>query len=80
MHTSVDKVANYAQDQDISIFTALQEIEQVGLTAHATKALREFRNQMANWTQMQEYLAVSELVEEVIDKTGYRDALKRKYD
>ncbi len=76
--STMDKVAQYAANQDISIFTALQEIEQVGLSARFTKSLRTFGNQMANWTQMQEYLAVSELVEEVIDKSGYRDALRNE--
>lgn len=76
--STMDKVAQYATNQDISIFTTLQEIEQVGLSARFTKSLRTFGNQMANWTQMQEYLAVSELVEEVIDKSGYRDALRNE--
>ncbi|MGA9287646.1 MAG: DNA helicase PcrA [Anaerobacillus sp.] len=76
--STMDKVAQYAANQDISIFTTLQEIEQVGLSARFTKSLRTFGNQMANWTQMQEYLAVSELVEEVIDKSGYRDALRNE--
>ncbi|WP_226659938.1 DNA helicase PcrA [Guptibacillus hwajinpoensis] len=76
--STMDKVAQYAANQDISIFTALQEVEQIGLSARFTKSLKTFGNQMANWSQMQEYLAVSELVEEVIDKSGYRDALRNE--
>ncbi len=76
--STMDKVAQYAANQDISIFTALQEVEQIGLSARFTKTLKSFGNQMANWSQMQEYLAVSELVEEVIDKSGYRDALRNE--
>ncbi|WP_377891712.1 DNA helicase PcrA [Alkalihalobacillus sp. R86527] len=76
--STMDKVARYAADQDISIFTALQEVEQMGLSARFTKSLGSFGSLIANWTQMQEYLAVSELVEEVLDKSGYRDALRNE--
>ncbi|WP_270182724.1 DNA helicase PcrA [Alkalihalobacillus sp. CinArs1] len=76
--STMDKVARYAADQDISIFTALQEVEQMGLSARFTKALGSFGSLIANWTQMQEYLAVSELVEEVLDKSGYRDSLRNE--
>ena len=31
---------------------------------------------MSGYTQMQEYLSVTELVEEVLEKTGYREMLK----
>ncbi|MFD2626751.1 DNA helicase PcrA [Salibacterium salarium] len=74
--TTVDKIANYANAQDISMFTALQEAEQIGLGASPTKKLRSFAEQLGHWIQMQEYLSVTELVEELLEKTGYRDALK----
>jgi DNA helicase-2/ATP-dependent DNA helicase PcrA len=38
--------------------------------------LREFGDQLRGWVQMQEYLPVMELVEELLEKTGYRDMLK----
>lgn len=74
--TSVDKIANYAIAHDISIFEALGEVELLGLSGKITGALREFRDQINHWVQMQEYLSVTELVEEMLDKTGYRDMLK----
>ena len=42
----------------------------------ATKAAREFHNLIQNYTNQQEYLSVTELVEEVIEKTGYREMLQ----
>ncbi len=74
--TSIDKIANYANAQDLSIFQALQEVEQIGLSAKITNSLREFRDLINNWDQMQEYLSVTELVENVLEKTGYLEALK----
>ncbi|HZG74190.1 MAG TPA: DNA helicase PcrA [Chondromyces sp.] len=74
--TSVDKIARYAQINDISMFQALAEVDFIGLSAKAAKAADEFRQLINIYTQQQEYLSVSELVEEVLDKTGYRDMLK----
>ncbi|MBB5172550.1 DNA helicase PcrA [Texcoconibacillus texcoconensis] len=74
--TTVEKIEAYASSHDLTLFQALQEIEQVGLSARFTKTLREFAEQINNWVQMQEYITVTELVEELLDKTGYRAMLK----
>ncbi|MBE4907345.1 DNA helicase PcrA [Bacillus luteolus] len=74
--SSIDKIANYATAHDLSMFQALEEIEQIGLSGKIYNALVEFRNQINNWVNMQEYLSVTELVDEVLDKTGYREMLK----
>ncbi|WP_246942896.1 DNA helicase PcrA [Bacillus pinisoli] len=76
--TSLDKLANYATLHDMSIYEALQMVELVGLSGKITNALVEFRDQLRNWVQMQEFLSVTELVEEVLEKTGYRDMLKNE--
>ncbi|MCC3358831.1 DNA helicase PcrA [Bacillus sp. REN16] len=74
--TSIDKIANYAIAQDLSVFQALQEVEQIGLSAKITNSLREFRDLITNWDKMQDYLSVTELVENVLEKTGYLEVLK----
>ncbi|WP_018664436.1 DNA helicase PcrA [Heyndrickxia acidiproducens] len=74
--TSMDKIARYAADQDVSFFTALQEADFIGLSPKIAKSVREFYDLVSNFTRMQEYLSVTELVEELLEKTGYRDALK----
>ncbi|MFK4998486.1 3'-5' exonuclease [Bacillus sp. N9] len=73
--TSIDKIANYAQDHDISLFQALNEIDFVGLTGRAANSAAAFHALIKNYTQMQEFLSVTELVEEVIEKSGYKDML-----
>lgn len=75
-NTTVDKLQVYANQHDLSLFETVQEIDQVGLSARFTKTLREFGEQLRGWVQMQEYLPVMELVEELLEKTGYRDMLK----
>lgn len=76
--TSIDKIINYGVQNGISLTTVLDEIEHVGVSAKITKAVKEFASLLHNWVNMQEYLSVTELVEEVIEKTGYRDMLKNE--
>ncbi|KAB2331654.1 DNA helicase PcrA [Bacillus mesophilum] len=73
---SVDKIANFATMHDMSMFEALESIELIGLSPKITKAAAEFRDLVRNYFQMQEYLSVTELVEEVLEKSGYREMLK----
>lgn len=74
--SSFDKMANFALNYDISIFDALESIELMGLSPKITKAATEFKNLVNGFYQMQGYLSVTELVEEVLHKTGYREMLE----
>jgi DNA helicase II / ATP-dependent DNA helicase PcrA len=74
--TSLDKIADFAGMHDLSLYQALDSIELIGLSPKITKAAREFRDLIRNYTNMQEFLSVTELVEEILDKTGYREMLK----
>ncbi|WP_071458412.1 DNA helicase PcrA [Bacillus massilinigeriensis] len=74
--TSVDKIANFAAMHDMSMFQALQSLELIGLSPKAEKAAAEFRSLISNFTNMQEFLSVTELVEDILDKSGYREMLK----
>lgn len=76
--TTVDKIADWAGAQGISIFQALHEVEQMGLAKGTTNKLVEFIDQMRGWVQLEEYLSVTELVEELLEKTGYREMLKNE--
>ncbi|KIY23188.1 DNA helicase PcrA [Mesobacillus subterraneus] len=74
--TSIEKISNFTTMHDLSMFQALETIEMIGLSPKAEKAAAEFRTLISHYTQQQEYLSVTELVEEILDKTGYRDMLK----
>ncbi|QTD43037.1 DNA helicase PcrA [Sporosarcina sp. Te-1] len=76
--TSFERMARFAIENDRSIFDAMQEVHFMGLTARAANEAVKFRELIAGFTQMQEYLSVSELVEQVLDKTGYRAMLERE--
>ena len=74
--SSVDKMANFALNYDISMNQALDSVELMGLSPKITKAASEFHNLMIGYSNMQEYLSVTELVEAVLEKTGYREMLE----
>lgn len=76
--TSFERIATYAIEQDRSIFDAMNEVVFMGLTPKATSAVEKFRDLIEGLTKMQEYLSVTELVEQVIDKTGYRTMLQNE--
>ncbi|WP_203248535.1 DNA helicase PcrA [Sporosarcina beigongshangi] len=76
--TSFDKMARFAMEHDRSIFDALQEIDFMGITPRAANEVAKFHELIAGFTKMQEFLSVTELVEQVLEKTGYRDMLQRE--
>lgn len=74
--TSFDRIAVNAFEADRSIFDALAEVDFMGLSGKATNAAIHFHAMIKNLTQMQEYMSVTELVEEILEKSGYREMLK----
>lgn len=76
--TSVDKIANYAATHDISMFNALAEIDFIGISPRVCNGAAQFRDLIKGYIEMQQYLSVTELVEEVLEKSGYREALERE--
>ncbi len=76
--TSFDRMARFAIEQDRSIFDALQEVDFMGLPARAANEAAKFHQMMEGFIKMQEFLSVTELVEQVLDKTGYRNMLNNE--
>ncbi|MDW0114755.1 DNA helicase PcrA [Sporosarcina saromensis] len=76
--TSFERMAMFALENERSIFDALQEVHFMGLTAKAANEAVKFRDMIEGFAKMQEYLPVTELVEQVLEKTGYRAMLERE--
>ncbi|WP_028983591.1 DNA helicase PcrA [Sporolactobacillus terrae] len=74
--SSMDKLADYAIANNLTLMQAIGEVDQTSIAARTAKKMKEFADMMLNWSKMQEFLSVTELVDEVLDKSGYRDALK----
>lgn len=75
---SFERMAMYALEQDRSILDALNEVDFMGLPARAVNSVIQFQGLIQNFTQMQEFLSVTEIVEQVLEKTGYRTMLKNE--
>lgn len=74
--SSLDRLADYALRNDLSLMQSVMEINQTDVPKKAANALRVFGDLIMNWSQMQEFLPVTELVEEILDKSGYKEALQ----
>lgn len=76
--TTVEKLAAYATAHGMSLYAAMQEVGYIGLPARPTNAISAFSELLSNLIEMADYLSVTELVEEVLTRTGYRDSLREE--
>ncbi|MEJ6399618.1 DNA helicase PcrA [Nicoliella lavandulae] len=76
-NASVEKLAQFADDNGWSIFEACQNIELNGdISGRARKAIDSFGAVMTNLRSKIGQLSVTELTEQILDQTGYLAALK----
>ena len=73
--TTLERLQRYAAEQDISMYTAIQEVDFIGLSTRATKSLADFAKMVNNWIQQQEFLTATDMVEEVLEHSGYQAML-----
>ncbi len=76
--TSFEKMALYAIEQERSIFDAMQELVFMGLTGKAAASAEQFYKMIRDLSAKQDILSVTELVEEVIERSGYRTMLQNE--
>lgn len=77
--TSFERIVTYALMHDMTVFEALENATLIpGMTGRGLKSVTDFFTLIDQLTAMQEYLAVSEIVEEVIERSGYREMLQRE--
>lgn len=76
--TTVEKLLAYATAHGTSLYGAIQEVAYMGLAARTTNAIFAFNELISNLMQMTDYLTVTELVEEVLKRSGYVEALKEE--
>lgn len=73
---TVDKLGDFAAMQGVSLMEAIRDIELSGIAPRTATKLAEFRKLMVDLRQMADYLSISELIEEVLKKSGYEEMLK----
>ncbi|RKQ34621.1 DNA helicase PcrA [Oceanobacillus halophilus] len=76
--TSIEKIRAYAMEHDISFFQTTQEVDFTGVSKKAANALAEFGKLIKTLTQQQEFLTATDMVEAVLERTGYEQMLKNE--
>ncbi|HZT92517.1 MAG TPA: 3'-5' exonuclease, partial [Gaiellaceae bacterium] len=74
--TSVARLVTYADGQGISLWEATAHAEEAGLAAASARAVRGFRSAMESLMAAATDSSVADLVEAVLDRTGYLEALE----
>ena len=76
--TTLERLQNYAALHDISLFETVKEVDFTGVSKRAANALVEFGELIESLAQQQEYLTATDMVEQVLERTGYEEMLKRE--
>ena len=72
---TVDKIRDFAQMQESPLLDASANIMLSGIKGKAAQAIWDFANLILDLRERLDQLTITELVEEVLDKTGYMTAL-----
>lgn len=73
---TVDKLQTFANANGLSLWNALAHAEHAGVRGRIASALAEFVQLIEQLTKMKDYLSVTELTEELFQRSGYRAMLK----
>ncbi|RYG71379.1 DNA helicase PcrA [Lentibacillus lipolyticus] len=76
--TTLDKLRAYAAENDISFFQTLKEVDFTGVSKKAAQALSTFESFIQSLIQQQEFLTATDMVDAVLERTGYEEMLKNE--
>lgn len=75
--TSMEKLQMHAEINDLSLFDAVKESDFTGMSKKASNQLNLFREMIEDWQQQQEFLNVTDMVEQVLSRSGYEAELMK---
>lgn len=74
--TTVDKIQRFANSIDDCLYSVILDVENVpGLSSRNITSINKFTSLINSFIANKDEMMVSELIEEIIDKTGYLDSL-----
>ncbi|BAC12715.1 ATP-dependent DNA helicase [Oceanobacillus iheyensis HTE831] len=76
--TSVERLQAYAGEHDISLYEAVKEVDFTGVSKKAANALAGFESLIRTLSQQQEFLTATDMVEAILERTGYEEMLKNE--
>ena len=74
--TSIARLVTYADGLGISLWEAMAHVEAAGLAAASGRAVTQFRNVMETLMATANDATIATIVEAVLDRTGYLEALE----
>ncbi|MBA2690980.1 MAG: ATP-binding domain-containing protein, partial [Rubrobacter sp.] len=74
--TSVGKLQDHARRNEVSLYEALPEAEEAGVSGKARKACAEIRDLFEGWRVAAREVAPTEMISAVLDESGYRAELE----
>lgn len=75
---TLDKLNTFASQQGISLLQAATLVDHSPITGKGATNLKAFGKMMANLQAQREFLPIQELVEEILDKSGYLKDLEKQ--
>ena len=76
--SSIEKLRNFAELHGWSLLEAAQNVELANISGKAGKELGNFGRMIQSFSEMIGFLSITELVKEVLDRSGYREELMRQ--
>lgn len=70
--TTIDKIQTYALAHDISFLEALKAADQIPAIGRSSTKIEGFANLIRMFQSKMKYISLTELLEEIIEDTGYR--------
>lgn len=74
---TINRLTEVAEMNDVSLYEAALHVQNTNLSARAANNLESFAQMIQDFRKMAEFLPITDLVEAVLDKSGYLDALKK---
>ncbi|MTI70133.1 MAG: ATP-dependent DNA helicase PcrA [Firmicutes bacterium] len=75
---TLEKIEDYSIDKDESMYSVILDADEIPNLSHRAKSkIKSFASMIGTFMAMKEVLGVKELIENVIDKTGYMEMLKK---
>jgi len=75
---TIEKLAEIADANDASLYETALNAQNTNLSSRAANNLEEFALMIRDFRKMTEFVTVTDLVDSVLDKTGYLESLKRE--
>lgn len=75
---SVEKLRSFAAMHDWSMVEAAQNIDLANISGKAGRMIGEFGTMITQFQEMVTYLPVTDLVDQILERTGYLDELKNQ--